>query len=512
MALLKEKNKRERLKYASRGIKEFGETYFPEYFTLKVPEVHKAIYKDLEVVVKEVCEDGHHYAVAIPRGCAKSTILDFLLPLYTICFNLKKYILIISASQDLADNFLGLIKDELEFNTLLVEDFGSLKGDTWNAETFTTSTGIKIEALGSGSKIRGLRNASYRPDLIILDDLEDDEGVRSSEQRKKLKDWYYKAVSKVGTKATDFVFLGTVLHYDSLLMDVLSNPSYKTKRFSAVIHFAEDQDHWAEWTRIITDLSNENRLADAKTYFILNQDIMLKGTEVLWEQKYSYYDLMVMKITEGDASFNTEMQNNPINPADAIFSREWFRYFTVDDIKKDFKDIDLYGAVDASMGKKNTSDFSAIIILGRNRRTGQMYVFEADVKRRHPDKIIEDVARICEHWQTLLGRPFKVFGVEDVAFQSFFKDTLRKELMKKGVYLNIQGISSTQDKQLRIERLQPDIKNGYIMFQRDQLLLLEQLEYFPFAGHDDAPDALEMARKLIGRAITTPDKKSGNRV
>jgi predicted phage terminase large subunit-like protein len=141
-----------------------------------------------------------------------------------------------------------------------------------------------------------------------------------------------------------------------------------------------------------------------------------------------------------------------------------------------------------------------------------MYVFEADVKRRHPDKIIEDVARICEHWQTLLGRPFKVFGVEDVAFQSFFKDTLRKELMKKGVYLNIQGISSTQDKQLRIERLQPDIKNGYIMFQRDQLLLLEQLEYFPFAGHDDAPDALEMARKLIGRAITTPEKKGGNRV
>jgi hypothetical protein len=73
---------------------------------------------------------------------------------------------------------------------------------------------------------------------------------------------------------------------------------------------------------------------------------------------------MVMKITEGDASFNTEMQNNPINPADAIFSREWFKFFTVDDIKKDFKDIDLYGSVDASMGKKNTSDFSAIIILG----------------------------------------------------------------------------------------------------------------------------------------------------
>lgn len=502
MDLLKEKNKRDRKKFASKGIREFGETYFPEYFTLQVPEVHKAIYKDLEDIVREVCEEGHHYSVAIPRGCAKSTILDFLYPLYCVCFNLKRYILVISASQDLANTFLGLMKEELEHNQLLVEDFGLLKGDTWNAETFTTTTGIKVQALGSGTKIRGLRNASFRPDLIIMDDLEEDEGVRSPEQRKKLKDWYYKAVSKVGTKSTDFIFLGTVLHYDSLLMNVLSNPSYKTKKYSAVIKFAEDVEHWAEWEKILTNLDNENRLADAKAYFNLNQDIMLKGTEVLWEQKYSYYDLMVMKVTEGDASFNTEMQNNPINPESAIFSRQWFKYFKVDDIKKEFKDIDLYGSVDASMGKKNTSDPSAIIILGRNRRTGQMYVFEANIKVRHPDQIIEDVAVICEYWQTLLGKRFQAFGVEDIAFQAFFKDTLRKELMKKGVYLNIIGQHSNQDKQLRIEKLQPDIKNGYIKFQTDQRVLLEQLEFFPLAGHDDGPDALEMARRLVGRSIT----------
>ena len=40
---------------------------------------------------------------------------------------------------------------------------------------------------------------------------------------------------------------------------------------------------------------------------------MLAGTEVLWEEKLSYYDLMVMKVTEGEASFNSEEQNEPIN-------------------------------------------------------------------------------------------------------------------------------------------------------------------------------------------------------
>ena len=176
--LLKERNRRERIKFASKGIREFGETYFPDYFTLKVPQLHKDIYKDLEFILGEVCDEGHHYSVAIPRGCAKSTILDFLFPLYTICFDLKKYILVISASQDLANTFLGLMKEELEFNQLLIADFGNLRGETWNAETFSTNTGIKVQALGSGTKIRGLRNASYRPDLVIMDDLEEDEGVK----------------------------------------------------------------------------------------------------------------------------------------------------------------------------------------------------------------------------------------------------------------------------------------------------------------------------------------------
>jgi hypothetical protein len=92
--LLKEKNKRIRTEFASRGIMQFGMTYFPEYFTLQVPEVHSAIYKDLESIVKRNELEGNHYAVAIPRGCAKSTILDFLFPLYCVCFGLKKYILI----------------------------------------------------------------------------------------------------------------------------------------------------------------------------------------------------------------------------------------------------------------------------------------------------------------------------------------------------------------------------------------------------------------------------------
>lgn len=46
---------------------------------------------------------------------------------------------------------------------------------------------------------------------------------------------------------------------------------------------------------------------------------------------------------------------------------------------------------------------------------------------------------------------------------------------------------------MRVETLQPDVKNGYILFRRDQTLLLQQLSQFPLGAHDDGPDALEGA-------------------
>lgn len=52
------------------------------------------------------------------------------------------------------------------------------------------------------------------------------------------------------------------------------------------------------------------------------------------------------------------------------------------------------------------------------------------------------------------------------------------------------------DKVMRIQTLQPDIENKYLKFNRDHKRLIEQLQFFPMAGHDDGPDALESCRTL----------------
>jgi len=158
-----------------------------------------------------------------------------------------------------------------------------------------TKTNIKIEAIGSGKKIRGRKHKNWRPDLIVLDDIENDENVRTIEQRNKLSNWFKKAVSRAGDSYTDIIYIGTLLHYDSLLANTLKNPSYKAIKYKAVLSWSSSS-LWDEWEKRYTDLDNENHEADALAFYKAHEAEMLEGTEVLWKEKNSYYDLMVIKM------------------------------------------------------------------------------------------------------------------------------------------------------------------------------------------------------------------------
>ena len=142
-------------------------------------------------------------------------------------------------------------------------------------------------------------------------------------------------------------------------------------RYQGVISFATNGELWDAWESIFTDLSNDNRQEDALEFFQANREAMLEGTAVLWEEKLSYYDLMVIRISEGEASFNSEIQNDPIDPENCTFQEEWFDFW--DDEGKaqpDFSDPKFLfiGANDPSLGKNKKSDTSSIIALARTRR------------------------------------------------------------------------------------------------------------------------------------------------
>ena len=502
-----------RKRLAAIDLEFFGRAYFPHYFSRPSPDFHReldgiwqqGVLKGRSPLApadaKKISRlPGVRRVVAAPRGHAKSTNLTFKGTMHAVLYEYKHYPIIISDSSEQAEGFLDNIRVEFEENPAIIEDFGFLPGKVWRGNVLVTKSNIKLEAIGSGKKIRGRKHRNWRPDLIILDDVENDENVRTPDQRGKLDNWFKKAVSKAGDDYTDIIYIGTLLHYDSLLANTLKNPAYRAIKYKAVISFSEADALWQQWTEIYTDLANDDREREALAFFQQHQATMLAGTKVLWEEKLSYYDLMVMRVSEGESAFNSEMQNEPINPDDCLFMEEWLDYYNEAEI--DFRDraFQFFGFVDPSLGKSKKSDFSAIVTLAKHKASGYMFVVDADIERRHPDRIIMDVLD-KERWlRAAYGRGYKKFGAEVNQFQWFLKEELAKASARAGLYLPIEEVQQSSDKVLRIQTLQPDVKNKYIKFNRRHKRLIEQLTQFPMAAHDDGPDALEGARTIAKKS------------
>lgn len=484
----------------------FGRYYLPHYFSLPSPAFHRRLSRMWvkyvmhgrsplgEQLEKMWTDEGKRLAVAAPRGHAKSTVMSLQNVLHAALYGYKRYILLISDTEDQAAAFLDAVKSELEDNERILADFGEQRGRVWKSSVILLQNGVRIDALGSGQKLRGRRHGARRPDLILLDDVENDQDVLSAGSREKLRRWFFGAVSKAGDSYTHIVCVGTVLHYDSLLIHLLDNPAYRSLRLQAVERFSASK-LWETWRRLYTDLTDEDRDKTARQFFQKHRTEMLKDTKVLWRAKADYYRLMCMMVSEGEGTFYQEMQNAPVDPANRLFPTEWFRFYSRDEV--DFREgFTFFGYCDPSLGKSADSDFSAILTLARDQESGLLYVVDADLDRRHPDQIIRDILDKARWLKREYGGEYTAFGAETNQFQWFLKERLVQESAAARLWLPVQEVNTGGDKVMRIQSLQPDIRNGYLRFRRDQITLLSQLEQFPMGRYDDGPDALAGAVRL----------------
>lgn len=461
------------------GYDYFVENYFPHYVRNPAKsELHKYLFRRLPQIVASPAPEND--AIAAPRGEAKSTLVTQLFTLWTIIRAIKHYPVIIMDSIDQAYPMLEAIKAELEFNPRLKNDFPEVcgQGRVWRMGTIVTANNIKVTVAGSGKKLRGLRHGPYRPDLVILDDIENDEMVRNPEQRDKLHDWLTKTVMPLGEAGgkTDIIYIGTILHYDSVLSRTLNNPMWKTARFKAVIQWPANMKLWDEWEELIRNKQPEA----AEELYQQNEADMLAGSVVSWAAR-PLLALMKIRVRDGHDTFDSEYQNDPVSGEDALFAG--CIHFWVNRLPEWV----FYGAVDPSLGKKNKNrDPSAILVGGFNRFTGILDVVEADIRRRLPNKLIEDVIKYQREYHCLC------WSFESVQFQEFLRTVLVERSAALGVPVPALPVIPLEDKALRIESLQPHMANGLIRISPAHQTLTDQLRHYPKADHDDGPDCLHM--------------------
>lgn len=498
-----------RAKECAISLELFAKTYFPDVFSSEFSPLHKEFFESVEDIILNRKRRKNYYVRAAPRGHGKSQVLSFLLPIWCIVYKYKQNILIVSDTLDQARGFIQAIKTELEENELLKADFGNLVSEEkWAQDKIVTLNKVQVYGRGAGQKLRGNKYGSIRPQLIIIDDLENDEAVQTEQQRKKLFDWFMKALLPCGNPTTDYLYIGTVLHYESLLEKMLTEPTFSMwdrKRYQAVQHFS-DSPLWDDWEQTMLDEHNPNAGEDAYNFYQEHRDEMLDGVKCLWPQsgKDYYYDMQVLRISDS-SSFASEYQNEPIDPSNAEFLPEWFDYYyELPEI------VEVYGSCDPSLGKAK-SDRAAIIWAGKDRN-GYLYIMDVQMGRYKPDRIIDLIIAGSMKYSSHL----KSVVIETVQFQAMFKDEVAKRGLNAGIQIPIEEFNDKTPKEVRLRGLIPRIKNKYIKFRKDQTILINEFLRFPKAS-DDGMDAVNMicsaafpsvAHKLVFTGITTSPKRN----
>lgn len=458
------------------GFQSFLEIYLPHYVKGEHSLFHKHIFARVPQILAG--KKGARDLFIAPRGSSKSTHLSLGFALYCIILGRKKYILEVCDVYEQAALLIEAIKAELTVNPRLRYDFPKVCGEgrIWREGEIVTRNNIRVEGLGARKKIRGRRHGPHRPDLMFFDDLENDEAVRSPEQRKNLESWIARAALKVGPPdgSMDVIWVGTVLHFDAVLVRAAKSPLWNVVEFQAIVTWPDNMDLWEAFEEVY---QNDGEPA-AQEFYDDHKADMDAGAVVNWPGIQPLIFLMFERAASHDA-FASEYQNKPISEGNPFGN---LIYWT-----RKVSDLIFFGAIDPSLGKKSKArDPSAILIGGYDRLTGKMDLHVGSIRRRLPDIIISDVIALQREYHCLL------WFVETVQFQEFLRTSLMQEAARQGVSISGVPVIPHADKDLRIERLQPPVAAGLIRFDVNHTTLIDQLQQWPNADHDDGPDCLDM--------------------
>lgn len=492
--------------------------YLSHHITCKSAPFHEWVESELDRISVNG-ERNQRVNILAPRGSAKSTEATFVLPLREALEGREPFIVIASDSREQAIDFLSQIKEEIETNELLAQDYSESagKGPVWRGQRITLRNGVEIRAYSSKSRIRGAKTRkNKRPSLVILDDVENKDHAHSPLQRGRLWNWLTKDVMSAGAPGTNFVCVGTSHHREGLTCRLaLPSSGWKSRIWrslgSHVNYNGEPNpfdplplrmDLWAEWENILFDHRTADGPAKARAYYDANAVEMNRGHDtetgkvrVFWPERYSLYDLMTKRAMDGKAAFNSEQMNDPVDPSACEFDSEYFLHaaFWFDDWPDDLavKVVSL----DPSKGNLDKpGDYQAIIKYGIRLENGHIIEYvEGDLRRCGIEELCAATMQLCKDFDP------NTLAVEGVLFQSLLSIPLgiAAKDIQTACHLTMVNQGNIP-KPVRIRRLASALAQRRLRCKARSagtMLLVNQLKDFPTGEHDDGPDALEIAER-----------------
>jgi hypothetical protein len=280
----------------------------------RLPEVYFSP-EEWEALAKAKAKDAapRSAANACPRQHGKTSVYD-LLRLHAVAYKLTRFMMLGADTVGQAKAYLAALKAELEGNERFREDFGdlvpntkTLRGAKWTETDIITATGIRVMVFGTRTKIRGAKYGDFRPDLVILDDGENDEFVDTEAQRQKTLDWLTKVlIPCLDNQVGVLIVVGTILHHDSMLARLLS------------------ADHFKSWRkRLYRALHTElRRVPDRRSALGFIEKLVQWA---LWPSRWPVGRLLLERWDIGPIAFEAEYQNEPMADEASAFKLEQLR-------------------------------------------------------------------------------------------------------------------------------------------------------------------------------------------
>lgn len=343
------------------SLRLFCETYFPAKFSLKWSPDHIKVIDRLQSCVR-----GHGlFALAMPRGSGK-TELSKRAAEWGMLYGYRKFVMLIGAAEDKADQLIEDIKYSFESNDLLHEDFPEacypirkLEGETrrclgqrcngertkivWKADEIrlplvkgSKCAGAVIRTAGLTGAIRGASTTgadggTMRPDLAILDDPQTRKSAGSLTMNNEREAIIRGDVIGLAgpNRSVTCVMPCTVVYPGDLADRMLArdrNPQWNGERMQAMYSPPTNTALWDQYANARADGFRAGDNGEAgNVFYDAHRAELDAGCVVAWPERFdpeksrsAIQECMNRKLDD-PAAFAAECQNEPLdlNPAAA---------------------------------------------------------------------------------------------------------------------------------------------------------------------------------------------------
>lgn len=476
----------------------FSKTFFPKTFRQEFAPFHRRMW---DFVERPIPPGKRLRMIQVFRGGAKTSFTRTATA-KRIAYGISHTILYIGKSEGHAIRSVDWIRRQIEFNALYSTTFQLRKGTKWAGVEAQIIHGIDaypiwIVGMGITGSVRGLNLDDFRPDLIVLDDVLDEENTATEEQRAKINDLVYGALKESLAPASEIP--------DAMMM-ACQTPINRSD-FSVL---AEGDPEW-DFLRIgcWTDET---------------QALPLESQESAWPARWSSPVLREEKraaLARNQAAiWSREKECRVIAQEDLAFRAEWLHRWDV--LPQSLTHVLVIDPVPPPSKNQvakgfEKKDWEALAVVGFYG--ARVYVREVVVNRGHdPLWTSSEFFRLARRYNILWAT------VETVGYQIVLAWLLRQAMQARREYYGIHEFRDGGSKYNRIVNgLTGVASNGQLFIPPDSApeglshspgmaQFVEQFAQYPRVSHDDALEvvaigctAAEGKLRIEADAVAAPE-------